>query len=34
MSQQVTVDQLFDLAISLERAAEALYQGLAARFAV
>jgi rubrerythrin len=33
MSQQVTVDQLFDLAISLERAAEALYQGLAARFA-
>jgi rubrerythrin len=33
MSQQVTVDQLFDLAISLERAAEALYQGLAAKFA-
>lgn len=33
MSQQVTVDQLFDLAMALERAAEALYQGLAARFA-
>jgi rubrerythrin len=33
MSQQVTVDQLFELAIALERAAEALYQGMATRFA-
>jgi hypothetical protein len=33
MSQQVTVNQLFELAIALERAAEALYQGMAIRFA-
>jgi rubrerythrin len=33
MSQQTTVNQLFELAIALERAAEALYQGMATRFA-
>ncbi|MFP4343880.1 MAG: ferritin family protein [Anaerolineales bacterium] len=33
MPENATVDQLFELAIAAEEAAEALYQGLAAKFA-